>query len=55
VVWALRKVFFVGFSFSHLHLLLLMLLRLLLFILEQHHSFGNTYYMHMHNISIMIA
>jgi hypothetical protein len=56
VVQALRKVFFVGFSFGHLHLLLLgclLLLRLLLFVLEQRHSFGNTYSMHIHNISIM--
>jgi hypothetical protein len=56
VVRALRKVFFVGFSFGHMHLLLLgylLLLRLLLVILEQRHSFRNTYYMRMHNISMM--
>jgi hypothetical protein len=58
VVRALRKVFLVGFSFGHLHLLLLgclLHLWLLLFILEQCHSFGNIYCMHMHNISIMNA
>jgi hypothetical protein len=58
VVQTLRKVFFVDFSLGHLQLLLLgclLLLWLLLFILEQRHSFGNTYCMHMYNISIINA
>jgi hypothetical protein len=58
MVWALKKVFFVDFSFDHQHLLLLDLLLLLqrsLFELQQRHALGNTYCMHMHNISMTNA